>query len=238
MPKKLSGKEIGESAFCIIYLLFLVVTGIISLLKKEHTLFIMILLLGVGDSFHLIPRIKKNLKGDFPKSDFYLGLGSQISSITMTLFYYVLFLLMGYGFLNGFNDYFFTLTPSLSNTLKAIGESTVSFFVNPRYELLPSIVIYLTLIRIILCLFPNNNWYKKEGNQVWAVIRNIPFVLIGAITVYSVSTTIGFDFLSILIILSFLFYIPVALFAKKNPKLGMLMIPKTICYILMITYFL
>ena len=43
---------------------------------------------------------------------------------------------------------------------------------------------------------------------------------------------------AILITLSFLFYIPVALFARRKPALGMLMIPKTICYILLILFWL
>ena len=42
----------------------------------------------------------------------------------------------------------------------------------------------------------------------------------------------------IYILLSFLFYIPVAVFAGLVPMLGMLMLPKTICYILMICAFL
>ena len=40
------------------------------------------------------------------------------------------------------------------------------------------------------------------------------------------------------ILLSFLFYIPVAVAAGLLPILGMLMLPKTVCYILMIACFL
>ena len=42
----------------------------------------------------------------------------------------------------------------------------------------------------------------------------------------------------LLITLSFLFYIPVAVGAGIVPILGMLMLPKTICYILLILAFL
>ena len=38
--------------------------------------------------------------------------------------------------------------------------------------------------------------------------------------------------------LSFLFYIPVATVVSLLPMLGMLMLPKTVCYILMILAFL
>ena len=39
-------------------------------------------------------------------------------------------------------------------------------------------------------------------------------------------------------LLSFLFYIPVAVGAGLVPMLGMLMLPKTVCYVLMIITFL
>ncbi len=236
MPKKLSGKEIGETTFMAVYLLFLLVVGIISYIDKNYLLVILVLFLGIGDSFHLIPRIIKNIKGDFKNSDFFLGLGSQISSITMTIFYLLL--------INAYDIFAVSYAPppfnqkiTLLSTIKQFMEGTVNLINFPKEYLIGSITVYLTLIRIILCLFPNNNWYKKEGNQVWAVIRNIPFVIIGLLAVVTVFK-LEYIYLGILIILSFLFYIPVALFAKKNPKLGMLMIPKTICYILMIIYFL
>ncbi len=41
-------------------------------------------------------------------------------------------------------------------------------------------------------------------------------------------------FVWLFILLSFLFYIPVAVAASIVPVFGMLMLPKTICYILMI----
>ena len=47
-----------------------------------------------------------------------------------------------------------------------------------------------------------------------------------------------FRFLWLYVLLSFLFYIPVAAAAGIVPMLGMLMLPKTVCYILMIIAFL
>ncbi|MCR5116303.1 MAG: hypothetical protein K6A97_02215, partial [Lachnospiraceae bacterium] len=47
-----------------------------------------------------------------------------------------------------------------------------------------------------------------------------------------------FRLLWLYILLSFAFYIPVAVGAGIVPMLGMLMLPKTICYILMIVAFL
>ena len=46
-----------------------------------------------------------------------------------------------------------------------------------------------------------------------------------------------FRFLWLYVTLSFLFYIPVATAAGIVPMLGMLMLPKTVCYILILVTF-
>ena len=74
----------------------------------------------------------------------------------------------------------------------------------------------------------------------WAWIRNLPFVLIGIFTVigyvrvidHAMNYGTGIYIQIILaVILSFLTYLPVAVYGKLRPKLGMLMIPKTLCYV-------
>ena len=74
------------------------------------------------------------------------------------------------------------------------------------------------------------------------IIRNIPFVILGALICALFFTTRdekpAFRPMWICILLSFLFYIPVAVAAGIVPMLGMLMLPKTVCYILMICAFL
>ena len=51
----------GESTFDILYLLFAVLTGIIILIKRRNKTDILMgsaaLILGLGDSFHLVPRV-------------------------------------------------------------------------------------------------------------------------------------------------------------------------------------
>ena len=47
-----------------------------------------------------------------------------------------------------------------------------------------------------------------------------------------------FRFVWLYILLSFLFYSPVTVLAGVIPALGMLMLPKTVCYILMLSAFL
>mgnify|MGYP007070023016 CR=1 FL=1 len=75
------------------------------------------------------------------------------------------------------------------------------------------------------------------GNKKLSLCRNGIFVITGLIDTIlfmKLGGSYGIT-MSICIILSFIFYMPVALFGKDNPKLGMLMIPKTIIYIIMIS---
>jgi hypothetical protein len=95
---------------------------------------------------------------------------------------------------------------------------------------------YLLFVLVAGMVFVN-------GNKQWALIRNIPFLIVGLISVvnmvgYYICNGSPNLYLAVLIILSFVFYMIVVLHAKTKPMLGMLMIPKTICYILVICVFL
>ena len=74
------------------------------------------------------------------------------------------------------------------------------------------------------------------------IIRNVPFAALGAVicVLYLLKRNESRRFrpVWICILLSFLFYIPVAVGAGAVPILGMLMLPKTVCYIIMIRIFL
>lgn len=100
----------------------------------------------------------------------------------------------------------------------------------------------LAAVRILLCLFPQNGWTANSGSLAWAVIRNVPFTALGALILWLFWKNRAKDRLFgrfwLLILLSFLFYLPVAVAAGLLPILGMLMLPKTVCYILMILTFL
>jgi hypothetical protein len=102
--------------------------------------------------------------------------------------------------------------------------------------------IVLTVCRIFLCLLPGNRRMTNDGTMLWAVLRNVPFIIIGILAVIvfyrSRNDNVHFKNMWIYIILSFAFYIPVAVGAGIVPMLGMLMLPKTICYVLMLVCFL
>ena len=85
-----------NTEFCIAYLVFDLIAAIVFLSKAGGSqilnLFgVLTLVLGGGDAFHLIPRIIKAFRGDSPKVEWWAGLGLMVSSITMTVFYVLLF---------------------------------------------------------------------------------------------------------------------------------------------------
>ncbi|MDR0853782.1 MAG: hypothetical protein LBN34_05380 [Clostridiales Family XIII bacterium] len=166
----------------------------------------MALVLVLGDSFHLIPRILC-AAGKSAKVETAKGIGLCITSITITVFY-----LMLYGV---YCRYFGFSQPWLTCTIWA-----------------------LAAFRILLCLFPQNHWLSGDSGR-WGIYRNIPFALLGLVlaALFATNMTVSgpFQLMSIAIILSFGFYLPVVLLSKKHPKIGMLMLPKTCTYIWMLT---
>ena len=99
----------------------------------------------------------------------------------------------------------------------------------------------LGIIRIALCCFPQNGWTSAEPSLLWGILRNIPFALLGILTVVlwlrSAKNDKPLKLMWLAITLSFLFYIPVVLFAQTMPMIGMLMLPKTCMYVWMIVMF-
>ena len=95
----------------------------------------------------------------------------------------------------------------------------------------------LAILRIVLCLMPQNNWTGEHPPISWGIIRNIPFLLFGILIIYLFyieakrNNDKDFKYLYLTVVLSFAFYIPVVLFADKYPSVGMLMIPKTLAYV-------
>ena len=204
----------GESAFDILYLLFAITSGCIILRRAgnrtEKYMGLAALILGCGDAFHLIPRVMNYFSdADFTAA---LGIGKLITSISMTVFYLLLYKIW-LGCYRMREKHSFTV-----------------------------LLWILVIIRIVLCLLPQNGWLENSADLVWGTIRNIPFVLIGAAVCFLYFQKRReyrvFRYLWLYILLSFLFYIPVAVGAGLLPMLGMLMLPKTICYIFMIAAFL
>lgn len=210
-------RKIFEPSFYVLYLALVLILGTIMIIKnknKKEWLLIGLgfVLLGLGDAFHLIPRAIGIIKGtiDNPDKELnkYLGLGKLMTSLTMTFFY-----LLFYHFL-------------------------FKRFNKERNKYVDLIIYLLVLIRIVLCFLPQNKWLTNDGSLLIGIIRNIPFVLIGLITIiYSIKfkdENKNYKLLYLFLILSFLFYLPVVLFSHLNPYVGFLMLPKTICYLIIL----
>lgn len=167
---------------------------------------LMALILGIGDAFHLIPRIYAMIDRKHRNHSVSLGIGKFITSITMTIFYLFLWEI-------GLDYYEFT-TSSIINL----------------------IVYGFALLRIIICILPYNKWTDDKGSLVWGIIRNIPFTALGMMVMAvfmkgALVTDEQLSFMWLAILLSFLFYLPVVILSKRYPKIGMLMLPKSCAYV-------
>ena len=84
---------------------------------------------------------------------------------------------------------------------------------------------------------PQNQWGTAEGNYLFGIIRNIPFLFLGILLIYwsyQQRDKEGLKHMWLLILLSFAFYLPVVLLSDSIPAIGALMLPKTICYLLIV----
>ena len=203
--------DVMEAIFDVAYLIFdLIAALLFFFFSQGNPLFILYGILTLtlcgGDAFHLVPRILRAVRGSNDKIKRQLGIGLQVSSITMTVFYIILM-------------YIWKLTfPEL-----AVPGS------------IEAVIWISAIVRIVICLFPQNNWCSDEGNLKLSVIRNAVFAVtgIGIIILYAMSgNTYGYHMTRMVaaIIISFGCYLPVTLFSKTKPKVGLLMIPKTCAY--------
>jgi len=203
--------DLMEAIFDVAYLTFdLIAACIFFMNAKGNALFvlygILTLTLCGGDAWHLVPRVVRALKGPSERVLKQMGGGLQISSITMTAFYVLLL-------------YIWKLTfPEMCAPAWLV------------------VLLWVTaLLRILVCLLPQNNWLTGEGNPKLSLIRNGVFAVTGlmVIILYLMSGN-AHDYhltrMAAAILISFGCYMPVTLWSKKNPMVGMLMIPKTCAY--------
>lgn len=204
-------QAIMETIFDAVYLITVVTIGIIMIRKgkeKQYLLFgIMAVTLGIGDSFHLVPRAYVLCTSGLENYTAALGIGKLITSITMTAFYILLYYVW-----------------RLRYKIKGKTALTLSIYT-------------LAALRVILCLFPQNSWTSTNPPLSWAIYRNLPFAAIGILIIFlfynssKKNSDSAFKYMWLAIVLSFAFYIPVVLFADTIPVIGILMIPKTCAYV-------
>lgn len=205
-------QAIAETLFDAVYLITVITLGITMMRKSggraQYRLFgIMAVVLGLGDSFHLVPRALALCTTGLENYTAALGIGKLITSITMTVFYILLY-------------YVWWSRYHIS------GKKGIT-----------AAVYLLSALRIILCIFPQNGWLRANPPLSWGIYRNIPFALLGLLIILLFfqeakrQHDTAFRYMWLTIVLSFGFYIPVVLWADIIPMIGMLMIPKTCAYV-------
>ena len=129
--------DLMEAIFDVCYLMFDLIAGILFFaFSKGNVLFILYGILTLtlcgGDAFHLIPRVIRAIKGSNDKIKKQLGIGLQISSITMTVFYIILLYIWKYT------------------------------FYEMEAPIMLEIIIWVSaIIRIVICFLPQNNWCTR-----------------------------------------------------------------------------
>ena len=205
-------QAIVETLFDAVYLISVITIGILMIRKskgnRQFTMFgIMAVLLGSGDAFHLVPRAFALCTTGLENFTVQLGLGKWITSVTMTIFYVILYYIWRERY-----------------QIKGHNATTAAIYV-------------LAGLRIVLCMMPQNEWLSAEAPHSWGIYRNIPFALMGLLIIVLFYKSAkernaqSFRWMWMTIVLSFAFYIPVVLWADVVPMLGMLMIPKTCAYV-------
>ncbi|WP_286081224.1 hypothetical protein [Parablautia intestinalis] len=213
-------QAIMETLFDTVYLISVITIGILMIRgskgDRQFRLFgWMAVVLGAGDSFHLVPRALALCTTGLENYTVPLGLGKWITSVTMTVFYVLLYYVWRQRY-----------------QIRGLKSLTAA-------------VYGLAGARVALCMMPQNQWLNAKGPLSWGIYRNIPFALLGLLVVvlfYRSAKERGdqaFCHMWLTIVLSFGFYIPVVLWADAIPLIGMLMIPKTCAYVwtVLIGYF-
>ncbi len=173
--------------------------------KPQLLVGIMALVLAGGDAFPLLPRILTVLTKKEEALQGALGFGKLVASISTTFFYVLLW---------------------------HVGRL---LFLPERAALWAGMIYALAALRVLLSLLPQNRWTDRRPPANWSLYRNLPFFLLGAVVAAFFWLHRGalpsLYWMWLGIALSFVFYLPVVLWANRSPKLGMLIFPKTCAYV-------
>lgn len=205
-------QAVVETVFDAAYLVTVITLGIVMIREsrgnKEYLLFgCMAVVLGLGDAFHLIPRAVALCTTGLEDYTVALGTGKWITSITMTIFYILLYYVWRRRY-----------------SVEGKKGLTVAIYA-------------LSAARIFLCMCPENRWLSADEPLSWGIYRNLPFLAMGILVIVLFYKSAkehrdrDFRHMWLTIVLSFGFYLPVVLWADQVPMIGMLMIPKTCAYV-------
>ena len=151
-------QAIVETLFDAVYLISVITIGILMIRgskgNRQFRLFgIMAVVLGAGDSFHLVPRALALCTTGLENYTVPLGIGKWIPSVTMTVFYVLLYYVWRQRY-------------------QIRGKNGIT-----------AAVYILAGLRVILCMMPQNQWLSAEAPLSWGIYRNIPFALLGLLVI-------------------------------------------------------
>ena len=203
------GQAIGEGIFDIFYLVTVYSLGFIMFMNSKdndlcRTFSLMTLILGFGDSFHLVPRVYSLATDGLQNHPKSLGFGKFLTSITMTIFYVIM---------NYFIDAKYNIQDKMTtNAVLILATIRILLCFLPQNKWFSTDApVYMNYIRnipfvilggIIIYRFYQVRDQDPDFRLIWFAI-----------------------------LLSFSFYIPVFMFAHFCKPIGMLMIPKTCAYL-------
>ncbi|MFP4345530.1 MAG: hypothetical protein ACLFU8_12620 [Anaerolineales bacterium] len=162
--------------------------------------------LAFGDSFHLLPHNYAILAGriNHPAMGRWLGLGRAISSFTLSFFYLFLLLYARRKF-------------------------------DLEWDALSVLLVAACVVRLALLFFPQNHWFTAEPTP-WKFYRNIPFALQGlgvvGLLLAHANGNRRLRIVASAISASFLFYGATLVGTLWAPIWGVMMLPKTLAYVL------
>lgn len=165
-------------------------------------------LLAFGDTGHVGFRVVAYLRGGLEENSTLVGLGTLSTAITITLFYMVLLDVWRINFNK---------------------EKDVKFY----------LLLLFGSIRFVLMIFPQNEWGNVVPPFEWGLMRIIPLMVLGLAVAFLMLRDghkmhdTRYKYTSYSIITSYAFYLPVILLVQEIPIVGMLMIPKTMAYLVM-----
>ena len=204
-------QAIMETLFDIVYLCTVITLGVIMIAKAqgrgEVRLFgIMAVVLGCGDAFHLVPRAYALCTDGLAAHAASLGFGKFVTSITMTVFYVILYHI--------WKKRYHQQSKGLTAAVYALAAVRIILCLMPQNDWLSADAPL--------------SWGIAR-NIPFAILGLLIILLFFREATKANDKT--FRFMWLAVTLSFLFYIPVVLFSSAFPIVGLLMIPKTVAYV-------
>jgi len=170
-------------------------------------------LLALGDTGHVGFRVLAYASGGldtqfslFGRQIGLVGIGALCTAITVTLFYVLML-------------------------------ETWRVRFDRKYGWFEYLLLVATGVRLLLLIPAANQWNSVVPPQPFALYRNLPLILLGLGTAFLILRAArqardgAFTWIGIMILISYACYLPVILFVQQVPIIGMLMIPKTMAYL-------